>query len=303
VSADQSSPPSIDALIDIVESLRGGHLRRRSLEEVHQKLQLLVRAYQAWGLGTSEHQVWYRARRCEDENGYSNLRDCLYPPKKIVGYGRANLPREPVLYSAWNINTALDEISAESDDFVQITFVRVRPGLQIPCVVIGDYAHVYNSGRSQYVEKIADAIRDEIKGMSPEDFKRTLFVDTFLAEEYSRPHGRPFEFKLTAAYASMIFAGNGGLTYPSIERRGGMNMAVAAPLFDSSYEVVYTVLFRVRAYYGCGVYDLQGVKGSSAFAADGTINWAARSGLEGTFDLREGFRLAEGAVGWRVPHA
>jgi hypothetical protein len=294
---------TLDSLVSLAESLRGVHLRGCSAEEVYKKLRALIAGYKAVCITRSEEQIWYRARRCPSRDGYDNLRQCIYPPlANSVDYGRANLPGAPAMYSAWNMLTALDEISVESGQLVQIIFLRVKPGLQFPCYVVGDYAHINNSGRSQISSEIlVDGVEKQLYTLPVGVTKRHLFVDAFLAEQFSRPHGRSFEFKLTAAFAARLYAANRGVIYPSIERRGGMNLATSAQCFDRSFEVVCTVVMEVKRSHGCGVYDSATLKASSTFAADGAIDWKAPQALNFSHTLRRGNRLPKGHRGWSVP--
>lgn len=296
---------SMDALVEITESLRGVHLRRCSPKEVDEKLSTLIVDYQPMGVTRSEAQIWFRARPCPSRDGYDNLRRCIYPPDPAkVGYGRANLPGAPAMYSAWNEHTALDEISAESGQLVQIIYLRPKPGVQFLCHVIGDYAHVHNSGRSQInSEIIVNAVWGELDTLPPELQDKHRFVDTFLAEQFSRPHGRAFEFKLTAAFAARLYRGKGGVIYPSVERRGGMNLATSAQDFDRSFEVVHTSLVEIKRFHGCGVYECKLIKTSSTFAADGTIDWKASQDLNFSRSPAGGLQLPGYTGGWSVPPA
>jgi hypothetical protein len=292
----------MDALVDIAESLRGVHLRRCTAEEVDQKLSALITGYKLHSITRSQDQIWYRARPCPSRDGYDNLRQCIYPPDaKTLGYGRANLPGAPAMYSAWNWHTALDEISIESGQLAQVIFLRVKPGLQFPCHVVGDYAHIYNSGRSQINSNIlVNAIESERHTVPLEAQNKHAFIDAFLAEQFSRPHGRPFDFKLTAAFAARLYTLDGGIIYPSVERRGGMNLATSARSFDRFFEIVCTWVLEIKKFHGCGVYDLDLVKESCTFATDGTIDWKAPQNLPFSQSLRFGLRLPPGYKGWSV---
>jgi len=149
--------------------------------------------------------------------------------------------------------------------------------------------------------KLIDAVAAMVQGLSEEEANKLVYLDAFLAEEFSRRAARPYEYKLTAAYAKILSRGNGGLMYPSVEIRGGINLAVTARVFDDNFEVLATDVHEVGAYYGYGVYDLILRRSSCEFEKDGRIIWDSKKSLSFTHSLQGGKQLLHDVEGWRVP--
>ena len=87
---------------------------------LQQKLSELFRFYEIINFNMeSEWPIW-RVRKCDDEEGYLNLRDLTYPPPEHTRAGRLNNPGLPVLYTSLNNLTAITEIGAEGGDYLHI---------------------------------------------------------------------------------------------------------------------------------------------------------------------------------------
>ena len=117
------SVANLEELSTIAESLRGANLQSRSIEWIRAQLAVLCASYTAIAIDRSAEQIWYRARKCNAESGFSSLQETLYPPAGSVVFGRANLPGSPVFYASWNEMTAFDEVGVEAGDYIQVIAV------------------------------------------------------------------------------------------------------------------------------------------------------------------------------------
>ena len=137
----KSTPVDMKAQVELADSLRGANLRGYKLDELEARLRTFLKVYRTIAIGTGPSVIWYRGRPCLP-GGFPNVRECLYPPaEKLTQYGRANYPREPVFYGASNPGTVFNEVMPETSDVVQLVAVRLRPGKELRCVVVGEIEH------------------------------------------------------------------------------------------------------------------------------------------------------------------
>ena len=145
-----------------------------------------------------------------------------------------------------------------------------------------------------------DGVVKTIAGLSDSERDVLQFADAFLAEQYARRVERHFEYKLTATYARMIFSGGGGILYPSVQARGGMNVAFPAARFDELFEVLYTEAVYIEDYYGSGVYNVSRKRFSCDLDKDGTIRWESKKEIPRLFHWIHGMQVGP-FEGWTVP--
>ena len=288
---------------DHVELLRGAHSHRVSTDEIREKLSTILAPVTSAAIPRTEHQVWFRAVRCETEAGHPTLRRCIYPPSDLVDYGRCNLKKQSSFYAGWNAATSLVELGAQEGEIFQVIAVRPRPQTEVRCVVVGAFEHFHFSGRAGLGDLWFDqTVHDQLRPLTPEIQARSIYVDSFLSEEFRRPGKNPQNYKLTATYATYFVPEGGGIIYPSVETRSGYNISVAASVFDRTFEVIEVWVYRVRAHLGFGIMDLQQLHHSSKFAKDGTIEWGVDTIERREFHPAFGYRVLAPAA-WRVTDA
>ena len=256
------------------------------------------------GNGRSHYQLAYRAQDCEKTpDGFSKVRRMLYPPNGSNGPGRAHYSGSKVLYASWNRETALQEIRAKAGDIVQLITVRSWEGAEVPYYVIGEYQKFYMSGRLTY-----DSLRKlyvEQRATNRETFLRTVFVDAVMAEFFRMPVERDdnHNYKVTAAFTKLFTSTTGILLFPSVASAAAMNLAISANVFDASFEVVDTEVFRVRACYGYAMFDLEPLHYSSLVTKDEHFDWSANKRRNFVNNEMGGAMETQYVPGWRVPPA
>lgn len=140
----------IDELVDLAAQLRGAVARGLNETKTFEFLQQLLAAYQPQVVAYHENCIWFRCVHCPTEEGFQNLRRCIYRPGGSPSFGRANLRDMSVLYAAWNQMTAFDETHAGIGDLVQIIGFNVQPSKVALCVNVGDIQRRHGSGRSLF---------------------------------------------------------------------------------------------------------------------------------------------------------
>lgn len=277
-------PLSIDEFAHLTHRLRGRDLRAQSLEEIKKDLRALTDGQITIPLSIDSHEVWFRARKCDSSDGFDSLREMIYPKDGSRSFGRANLPQKPVLYGSRSKKTALDEISADVGDYVQIIEIRVIPGHFIHCILLGELSALSNAGGSIIGSQTSDTMVSKAWKERPQhEVEAAIYVDAFLAEQFARVARRPSEYRMTAVFAEILFdQQRDAVIYPSVESRGGLNLAMKAESFDRSVEVLRSTVYRIDKFHGLGMYDCTAIKTAGvfgddnrakAFDVDGTINW------------------------------
>ena len=209
-----------------------------------------------------------------------------------------------MLYAAWNVVTALEEIGAAPGDLVQVIALRVRPAIDLPCGIVGEYQSIYNSGGSTINSRKVEQSISNFIFSAPEDVhKLQLYLDSFFAELLKREPKRPEDHLPNVLLAERILSGHGGLMYPSVVNAHSMNLAVPADVFDTNFEVMATFTSKIDDYHSYGIFDAQPIDRSSEFSASGDIHWQSRAKPQFSFSLQQGMRFPLEAVGWRVPVA
>ena len=90
---------------------------------------------------------WYRGRKCESPDGWSDLHCLVYPSPEKVEIGRANQPNQPVLYASSKENTVFSELNLTIGDWVQvISFSYREPSSYCRFTVIGELELVHEGG-------------------------------------------------------------------------------------------------------------------------------------------------------------
>lgn len=131
---------SLDRIAELAAMLRGVELRGMPPEKLDELLRAIISNYVLTTIDYDHQQICYRARRCRSADGWPNINNCLNPPAGSEDFGRASLPREPVLYSSWNFTTALDEVGALVGDVVQIVGFNAVGGKTVCHAMVERYS-------------------------------------------------------------------------------------------------------------------------------------------------------------------
>jgi len=196
----------------------------------------------------------------------------------------------------------LGELRAGPGQFVQVIAVRPRPGVNIPHHTLGDYEHITNSGGSLVnSHKMVEVVSRMIQELQQDEHLKIMLIDGFLADQFSHSVAQRYEYKLTAAFAKYVFGKKAGLMYPSVEVRGGINIAVPSQMFDEHFEVVCTWVLEVTDYFGHSAYKFRLRRFGCDFEQDGNILWNSKKEMKFTHILQGGMQPLEHVQGWQVP--
>ena len=171
--------------------------------------------------------------------------------------------------------TAASELRAEPEQYLYL--VHVIPETSTNVAIVGEIEHILQSaGHSRVLERHDSGIVNLMRRVNErvklgDSIQRTLLIDAFFAEMFSRKVDRSYEHKVSAAFASQMYRRGFGVSYPSVEVRGGLNIALSPAMFCDNWSVVALMVAKVAAFHGYAVYDLEPIKVAKAFDEDGTI--------------------------------
>ncbi len=261
-----SQYPILDEQIALIDSLRGLQLRSAQQEPTLSKLKQLVERFPRHIVSLPEGSVcgWWRGRLCEDGERYESIDQMGCPPlEKKSNRGRVNGSGERFLYASRGNGTCLSELSGETGDYYQLAKFVLRPGTSINALVIGEieYCHQTNGlsllaawGAKQKVKCFAD--NDE---SSLEQQCSAIVVDAFIAEQFALKAHKAFDYKLTNWLVSVLLERGdaNAVIYPSVQHRGGLNIAIPAHVVDSSLDMVDGEYGQIERYVGYGMHILR----------------------------------------------
>jgi RES domain len=298
-----TTPPTLEELQSIADSLRGTNLRARSQTQVEAQLARLIGSHEAVSTTRSVAQTWYRARPAPNEHGFSNVSELIHRKDGSPNYGRASLPDQSVLYASWNLLTALEEVRAEPGQFVQLISLRVRNGVEFSCDILGERHSVFHSGGSLINSRMLEQGIRQWMSQRNARVHEQVFVDAFLAEQFSRRAEHHSEYKLTATYAHRILQARRGLMFPSVQAQHNINLAVSASDFAENFEVMGSLLVRIEQYAGYGLFITRLVRQTHTINRSGDFFWESAHRIPYAEHPAGGRILDPTWKGWRVGDA
>lgn len=226
------------------------------------------------------NELWYRAVKCDDANGHSNISRCLHPPNGSKHMGRAQLPDQPVLYASRSQMVAFAELGATVGDFVQISVLRPGLNLDIPCHVVGARQSYYVRNKCPIGGEVLDECLRQHHVDDPNEAIVLAYVDSVLADYFRKEvkESEPYNYKITAFFSERFIGAQGGVIYPSVQIHGGINLALAGSTVDSRLETLWTEVVEIIEDFGHGMYVTQEKRYSEEIDPDGKINWASKRG-------------------------
>jgi RES domain-containing protein len=168
----------------------------------------------------------FRARKIKDDYPLTNLEQLWHPkPEQLKTFGRANLPKSPILYCSNGINTAIKEVGGKPGDRVAIMEMGLANEATKP--------HVFSLGelraRKRTKKGVMGAELDKIlvtmRAMNI-DMPFAMLVDGFYADAFKSPGEELYPLTAAIAQAYMISDRIDGITYPTVATPLGQNLAL-----------------------------------------------------------------------------
>lgn len=226
--------------IDDIEILCMRVLETNKPKEIEKRLKVLFKYHRLSALSIGDRTTFWRARKLEDRELFTNISELTCPPKKFTGAGRINDPKKPVLYISTRKETALAEINVEEGDSVQLAGLSIRDETELKMAVVGMYWSVSKNG------SIPIALKDpnnKILGilnqkLSPENALKLVYIDKFFATVLADKKACESNYIHTRVLSKMLMQRNNSnaLAYPSIKDEGAYNITIKAEVYDSLLE-------------------------------------------------------------------
>lgn len=252
--------------------------RASSPAEACHALEALFAYYKVISIELGRGNIFSRARIANTAI-LSSVMEMGYPSPALTKAGRLNDANSPCLYAATSIETAIQEIGAAENDFVQIIGFMAKVATPIRIAVIGELHHVQKTGYLRLNGQDPDgSVSRLINGLGIEAGRRLLYVDAFLAGLLGDANAGHSKYLWSRAVASMVFrnADLDGIVFPSVRDTLGMNIAVRPPAADSKVHAVCCIRVRVKKIRDFGFIDYEVIDEADQLLPDGRFSWTER---------------------------
>ncbi len=210
-------------------------------------------------LRISPTATFYRVRKCDPGQQWPHFDNMKYRPAEGTIYGRANLAGRPVAYASLaGMATALLEIGAEPGDRIQVLGFTLDGGVR--SYAVGNACRLLYAGSAMFgnAEETALHFRGFREQIGEDAFLAHILADGYLAEEFSKPAKRSWEYKISAAFGDIVHGeGIETISYPSVEHLGGTNIAISKEFFDQHVRMQSCTVMEIVDYLGYGIYSLR----------------------------------------------
>ncbi len=231
--------------------------------------------YEVMNIELGRDSVFWRARPAE-ASPFQSLKEMTYPPPPYAKLGRLNDDKSPCLYAATREETALLEIGAAHDSYVQLIGFKVKPSAAIRVALIGELLHVYRTGYVRLTGTDPDRTLNRYlneKGL--ETGRRVLYIDAFLAHLLGDPEAKNQDYARTRALASMVYRRKEieGIMFPSVPAPLGMNLALKPDSTDKNLHPVCCLHARISRTRQFGFIEFQVIHEAEGMDSDGKFVW------------------------------
>lgn len=256
VRSTQLDYTKIDRVSAAIARLKGAEPGTLDPDTISSELRSILQDHSATVVDMPKggHASWYRARTFDSEHVETDPQRMSYPPRNSSG--RANHSRTSVLYAASQIGTALAEIGAREGQWYQTARYARRPEASAKAIAIGELDTAERGGRSLLHWDTPNLVR-RLVGLTMEQRVCIYLVEAFIAEMFGRRSGGDHDYAVTNAIVDALFEkypDAGAILYPSVIRRGGLNIAIKSTCMDSSMEYIQGTAGRILRDLDFGLY-------------------------------------------------
>ncbi|MBN8196503.1 RES domain-containing protein [Thalassospira povalilytica] len=223
----------------------------------------------------TQERAFYRCREITNER-FSKVSEIANKPAKyVLSEGRCNKIHQSVFYGSFNVETALDEISAQSGSTYQVGVFQPRDGYRLLSTLIGISEQLYNLENNPLPFTNSQIYHREFN--SNMHYRRSRLFDYFITEHFRKRASRPYHYKITNNFSQRIFNSiSQSITYPSVQNDGGWNIAINENTFRHTCRLTSTYTVKVERCIGYGMYDYAVVDHSSHIVGE-DIYWIPKN--------------------------
>lgn len=266
-------PPSLDEADQLFHAIRNA----TTAESLAPLFDRLLAEQPLLGYALGRGSFFWRGRRCPSSDGWPSAVDLVYPPAAIARTDRLNDTGDPILYASTRALTVLDELHAQPGDYIHLIGIRIKQGVGVHFMSIGDFFHIFKAGFSRIAGSAwAGGVGRILNDMGVETARRVIYVDAFLSEVLADPAASRTHYLQTRALRHAVFRKikkAEGFFYPSVKHRIGMNLAIKPDTFDTKGQIIASQVIQVNRVRQFGLYDYRCCRHAKWFEPDGTFVW------------------------------
>lgn len=217
--------------------------------------------------------IW-RVRKCNDGEGYGNLREIFYPPPEQTRAGRLNNAGQPVLYTSLHNFTALAEVAAEEGDYLHIIGFQIKPPEKLKCAIIGEIFNTHRSGRAKLCETLGDGINKILINSDIRACRSWVFLDAFFSMLLADKTAASSDYIHSRIVADLInekMPHIDAIYYMSVALENGVNLAIKPDAVNRLLHVSGTSVIKINRKYDFGIYDFSIERNLAIRMPDGSI--------------------------------
>lgn len=246
-------------------------------EELIKTYKILFKHYPPLQFSLGRGAIFWRARKCSSENGYTTTSQVSPPPPERTGAGRLNNPGEPVLYAATKEETAIAELDIAEGDTVQVSGLRILPDKEVRLLAIGDFFHIYKKGFSKiFGADPNNSVSRFLNSFPLHHGKSIIYIDAFLREILSDKKAKELLYNRTRSIVNALTLTQlqfDGCIYPSTKNDSGLNLYAKIDAFKSKFHITSSKLVKIKKIRSYGIYELEVTKQATGLKNDGTFIW------------------------------
>lgn len=266
--------------LDSLDRFRDDLLSTIELEKVEELLKWYLKSYGGVNFNFGYDRPIFRARKCQTEDGYSNISEIYPPPSEKCTVGRMNEAGKSIFYGAFGIGTALAEINAQESDYIHVAHFQlpkeIEPGIR--CFSIGAVYDAYH-GNNNISTSIYEEMRDFIQKIGSDDIHGLLsylYMDAFSAELLNNVRASEVNYIYSRVFCRLILDKHpevDGLIYPSAKIKSATNIVLRTETVKSKIILVGSSVIKINKVYPYGIVDFSIVKNAEGHMPDGRIVW------------------------------
>lgn len=222
-----------------------------------------------WG----QNWTYSRARAYEKlDNRPKNVSDLIWPPDQYASSGRVNHKGKPLMYVGDREGTALSEIIMK-DGYAVVSEYQITHKKGVRIIPIGEFTAIHRTGRGPFLQNHSDVITGMINACDYQEAQSMLLIDSFLADTMANTDANYNETTYLAETMFRKIPKATAIAYPSVKRRGGMNIAAKTIGFWDNWSFVGAYFASYDA-PGAGSYKALSRTCVNGVYANGRLRWA-----------------------------
>lgn len=263
-----------------LDRFRNDVLSTQKPEKIEELLSWYLGVYGGINFTFGYDRPIFRARKCYDRNGFSNISEIYPPPPEKCQIGRMNEKGKAIFYGSYSLGTALAEINAKEGEYIQVAHFNLpkKADHGIRCFAIGE---IYNSyhGNSTISSALSDEIRKLTGRLGKNDIHALLsflYMDAFSAELLNSINASSINYIYSRIFSRLLLNKHpdiDGLIYPSAKIKGSANIVLRTKTAEEKLNLSLNVVLEIIKVYPYGIVDFNLIRSAKGHTSSGDIIW------------------------------